>query len=224
MVHGLQPARLLCPWDSVGNNTGVGCHFFLQGIFLTSCLAGRFFTIEPPGKPDSDHPGKGSQITCSLPLVWKLPEVPLGSLITSLQRKSHQQHWSGICVSHKRAFRSLYWRSGFSQASQQSLCDQQSYWITVWSAELQQPPHLPGKDWDTRWLFSVRKEVRHWVLFCDLGCWLNPGVSRIAWLSIRKSYSPHHVGQSFSAISKDTMGPFTSSIKLGWRMTECKSS
>ena len=25
--HGLQPARLLCPWDSPGKNTGVGCHF-----------------------------------------------------------------------------------------------------------------------------------------------------------------------------------------------------
>ena len=25
--------RLLCPWDSPGKNTRVGCHFFLQGIF-----------------------------------------------------------------------------------------------------------------------------------------------------------------------------------------------
>ena len=31
----LQPARLLCPWDSPGKNTGVGCHALLQGIFLT---------------------------------------------------------------------------------------------------------------------------------------------------------------------------------------------
>ena len=31
--HGLEPARLLCPWDSLGNNTGVGCHALLQGIF-----------------------------------------------------------------------------------------------------------------------------------------------------------------------------------------------
>ena len=31
--HGLQPARLLCPQNSPGNNTGVGCHSFLQGIF-----------------------------------------------------------------------------------------------------------------------------------------------------------------------------------------------
>ena len=31
--HGLQPARFLCPWDSPGKNTGVGCRFLLQGIF-----------------------------------------------------------------------------------------------------------------------------------------------------------------------------------------------
>ena len=28
-------ARLFCPWNSPGNNTGVGCHFLLQGIFPT---------------------------------------------------------------------------------------------------------------------------------------------------------------------------------------------
>ena len=28
-------ARLLCRWDLPGKNTGVGCHFLLQGIFLT---------------------------------------------------------------------------------------------------------------------------------------------------------------------------------------------
>ena len=33
--HGLQPARLLCPRDSPGKNTGVGCHALLQGILLT---------------------------------------------------------------------------------------------------------------------------------------------------------------------------------------------
>ena len=27
--HRRQPTRLLCPWDSLGNNTGVGCHFLL---------------------------------------------------------------------------------------------------------------------------------------------------------------------------------------------------
>ena len=32
-LQGLQPARLLCAWDFPGKNTGVGCHFLLQGIF-----------------------------------------------------------------------------------------------------------------------------------------------------------------------------------------------
>ena len=49
--YGLEPTRLFCPWESPGKNTGVGCHFFLQGIFLTrdqtqvSHIAGGFFTI-----------------------------------------------------------------------------------------------------------------------------------------------------------------------------------
>ena len=33
--HGLQPTRPLCPWDSPGKNTGVGCQALLQGIFPT---------------------------------------------------------------------------------------------------------------------------------------------------------------------------------------------
>ena len=31
-------SRLLCPWDSPGKNTRVGCHFLLQGIFPTQGL------------------------------------------------------------------------------------------------------------------------------------------------------------------------------------------
>ena len=36
--HGLQPARLLCPWDSPGKIFGVGFHFLFQGIFQTQGL------------------------------------------------------------------------------------------------------------------------------------------------------------------------------------------
>ena len=31
-----QPTRLPRPWDSPGNNTGVGCHFFLQSMKVES--------------------------------------------------------------------------------------------------------------------------------------------------------------------------------------------
>ena len=36
--HCLQPARFLCPWNSLGKNTAVGCHALLHGIFLTQGL------------------------------------------------------------------------------------------------------------------------------------------------------------------------------------------
>ena len=59
--HGLQPTRLLCPWDFPGKHTGVGCHFLLQGIFHTQglnlCLMHHlywqvyFLPSEPLGKP-----------------------------------------------------------------------------------------------------------------------------------------------------------------------------
>ena len=58
--HGLQPTRLLCAWDFLGQNTGVGSHSLLPGESSqprdrthVSCIAGRFFTAELPGKPDS---------------------------------------------------------------------------------------------------------------------------------------------------------------------------
>ena len=50
-TRGLEPARLLCPWDSPGKNTGVGSLSLLQGIFPAQGLnlglrnAGGFFTI-----------------------------------------------------------------------------------------------------------------------------------------------------------------------------------
>ena len=33
--HGLEPARVLSPWDFPGKNSRVGSHSLLQGIFLT---------------------------------------------------------------------------------------------------------------------------------------------------------------------------------------------
>ena len=34
--HRQQPTRLLCPWDSPGRNTGVGCHFLFQCMKVKS--------------------------------------------------------------------------------------------------------------------------------------------------------------------------------------------
>ena len=32
--HGLQPTRLLCPWDFLGKSTGVGCHCLTHQMYL----------------------------------------------------------------------------------------------------------------------------------------------------------------------------------------------
>ena len=54
---GLEPARLLCPWDSPGKNTGVSCHSLLQGIA---------------------RPGDGKPSLLSL-LHWQVGSLPLAS-------------------------------------------------------------------------------------------------------------------------------------------------
>ena len=51
-TQGLQPTGLLCPWYFPCKNSGVGCHFLLQGIIPTqgvntSLLAG----VQPPQDP-----------------------------------------------------------------------------------------------------------------------------------------------------------------------------
>ena len=62
--HGLQPDRLLCPWDFQGKGTGVGCHSFLQGIFLIQesnlppTLQADSLPSETPGKPQTEEEGE----------------------------------------------------------------------------------------------------------------------------------------------------------------------
>ena len=52
-THGLYPTRLLCPWDSPGKTTGVGCHARFRGLpdprikpesLMSPALASGFFT------------------------------------------------------------------------------------------------------------------------------------------------------------------------------------
>ena len=55
------PTRLLCPWASPSKNTGVGCHFLLQGTFPAQGLNPRLLhllhwqegslPLAPPEKP-----------------------------------------------------------------------------------------------------------------------------------------------------------------------------
>ena len=58
---GQQPTSLVCLWDSPGENTGVGCHALLEGIFPTQGFNLNLLSLllwqagslplAPPGKP-----------------------------------------------------------------------------------------------------------------------------------------------------------------------------
>ena len=71
--HGLQPARLLCPWGVSRQEycSGLPCpspgdlsHPGIESTSLvSSALAGRFFTTEPPGKLTHTHSPRQNQET-----------------------------------------------------------------------------------------------------------------------------------------------------------------
>ena len=57
-------ARLLCPWNFPGQNTGVGCHFLLQRVFLTQISNLGFahcrqilYHLSHQGSPLAPQPG-----------------------------------------------------------------------------------------------------------------------------------------------------------------------
>jgi len=78
-LYGQKPARLLCPWDSPGKNSGVGCHL-LQGVFST----------------------QGSNQSLLHLLYWQAgssPLAPAGKPVAS-QGFSHWtgQHYTRLCT------------------------------------------------------------------------------------------------------------------------------
>ena len=64
--RGLKPSRILRPWDSPGKSTRVGCHFLLQGIFLT----------------------QRSNLHLLLLLLWQVGSLPLSHLGGQFAMKS----------------------------------------------------------------------------------------------------------------------------------------
>ena len=88
--------RLLCPWDFPGKNTGVGCHFLLQGIFPTQGSNPGLLhcrrILQSPGKPrilgevaypfsrGTSQPKNRTRVSC----------IPRGFLISWAIREARQ--------------------------------------------------------------------------------------------------------------------------------------
>ena len=96
--NSLQPHGLyLCPWNSPGKNTGVGCHCLLPGDLPNPGIKPRFPTwqtdslpAEPPGKPKNTGVGSPSLLQGNLPNPGIEPGSPalhVDSLPTELPGK-----------------------------------------------------------------------------------------------------------------------------------------
>ena len=128
-------SRLLCPWSFSGKNTGMGCHFPLQEIFLTQGLKPGFLhcrqllyhwdTREAPPKMMLDL--NSSSLVCVLDLV------PL----------SKKKIWKG-----KKSNNTVkkFSRHQLSQAITVDITNHQSYWchiLLMWCDEkLISPCHI----------------------------------------------------------------------------------
>ena len=74
--EGLQPSRLLYPWDFWGKNPGVSCYFLFQGIILTQGLNPHLLSL----------------------LCWQMDSLPLNHLgsIVLTQWNYADNHSQGV--------------------------------------------------------------------------------------------------------------------------------
>ena len=91
--HGRQPPRFLCPWNFPEKNTGVGCCFLIQRMFLTQGW-------NPCMSPASPEPA-GRLIPSSLSC--------LGSLYTDRQTHTHMHTYTHVCVLSRPAASNSLW-------------------------------------------------------------------------------------------------------------------
>ena len=91
--HGLEPARLLCPWNFLGKNTGVSFRFLLQGIFLTHGLNPRLFMFLPLSC-HLPHSARASQVALVVnnPLA-NAEDVGDSGLIPGVGKISWRKKW-----------------------------------------------------------------------------------------------------------------------------------
>ena len=112
--HRQQPTRLLRPWDSPGKNTGVGCHFLLQGMKVKceSEVAQLCLTLRDP--MECSPPGSSVHGICQA----RVPE------------------WGAIAFSRCYPYKRILLPLMLSSFSHVQLC------ATPWTAAYQAPPSM----------------------------------------------------------------------------------
>ena len=97
--HVLHPTRLLCPWDFPGKNTGVGCHFLLQGTSqpgikaaspVSTALQMDFLPLSHLGSPKQSYLFQiNTQYTWKVYNLLKLNKSRVGCTETVVEFKRH---------------------------------------------------------------------------------------------------------------------------------------
>ena len=100
--HRRQPTRLLCPWDSPGKNTGVGCHLLLQCMKVKSESEVAQSCLTLSGPMDYSLPGSSVHgISQARVLEWSA--IAFSETIVYRMDKEDVVHiYSGISLSRKK--------------------------------------------------------------------------------------------------------------------------
>ena len=197
--HGLQPTGLLCPWNSRGKNTGGGCHFLLQGIFLTQGLNPHLLSLlhrqvgslplAPPGKPwlffqreprklilavDCLSPGHSEGFRASGRQPQPLPPATTGPGSAQL---------SDVCSTRRVCSAELLAASGGPGPHQGEVLE-----CSIRGKEV--PCCLPGP-LCSDCLFSWRSRISVWKTLMGTDCWeLDASSSSPSSLTFSRSFSP----------------------------------
>ena len=169
--HRRQPIRLLCPWDSPGKNTGLGCHFLLQYMKVKSEseVAQSCPTLSNP--MDCSLPGSSVQgifqartldwVAISFSNTWKwkvkvkslsrarLLATPWTAAYQAPPSKgfSRQEYWSGVPLPSWTRVSCIAGRFFISWATREAHLEDKSillatYWSELWILELVVRKHL----------------------------------------------------------------------------------
>ena len=100
------PTRLLCPWNFPGKNIGVGCHFLLQGIFLTQGLKPHLLLWQADSLPLhhlgrllTSHAAAAKSLQSCPTLCDPIDGSPPGSPVPGIFQ-ARKLEWVAISFSH----------------------------------------------------------------------------------------------------------------------------
>ena len=165
--HGLQSARLLCPWNSPGKNTGVRSHSLLQ-IFLTQRMNLGFphcrqilYHLSQQGSPFGCESWTMKKTECRN--IRHLPAVVLEISWESLGQQDQTSQ------SKRKSTLNIRWKDWCWSWSSNTLvtwCKELTHWKRLWCyRRLRARREADSRGWDG-WMASLT----HWIWV-----WVNSG-------------------------------------------------